>query len=546
MLGYTPEEWLEGHLWPERLHPDDRERVLAADERFEAGGGPFSEEYRLLAKDGSVVWVREEAVLVRDEAGEPLYWQGIITDVTEHKEAEKALRESEARYRALVERTPVVTYTEVVVEGTSVSTYVSPQVENLLGYKPDQLNESPPFRQVSIHSGDRERVLALGERVNRTGEPFDVKYRMIRKGGDVIWVKDEAVLVSRDEDGTQHWQGVIHDITERKALEERLSRQALRDPLTQLANRVLFVDRVEHALARTERLGGKVAVLFLDLDDFKYVNDSLGHEAGDKLLVGVADRLRGCLRPEDTLARLGGDEFVALLEDIEGEPEVLRFAGRTEERLREPLVIDGREVFITVSIGLAFGSGTENRPEDLLRNSDLAMYRAKRSGKDRSVVFRSEMKERTSRRLDLVGDLRQALRRPQEEFRVHYQPQVSLETGEIVGTEALIRWNHPSRGLILPSEFVPLAEETGLIVPLGWWVLREACRQCREWRAQYSTNVPLSVSVNLSGPQFQTFGLTERIRDILAEAGLTPSGLVLEITESALMEDVPSTLAALR
>jgi EAL domain-containing protein (putative c-di-GMP-specific phosphodiesterase class I) len=225
---------------------------------------------------------------------------------------------------------------------------------------------------------------------------------------------------------------------------------------------------------------------------------------------------------------------------------VVRLAGRIEERLREPFVIDGREVFITLSIGLAFGSGTENRPEDLLRNSDLAMYRAKHSGKDRSVVFRSEMKERTSRRLDLVGDLRQALRRPQEEFRVHYQPQVSLETGEIVGTEALIRWNHPSRGLILPSEFVPLAEETGLIVPLGWWVLREACRQCREWRAQYSTNVPLSVSVNLSGPQFQTFGLTERIRDILAETGLTPGGLALEITESALMKDIPSTIAALR
>jgi EAL domain-containing protein (putative c-di-GMP-specific phosphodiesterase class I) len=260
----------------------------------------------------------------------------------------------------------------------------------------------------------------------------------------------------------------------------------------------------------------------------------------------VADRLRNCLRPQDTLARLGGDEFVVLLEGIGHADEAIRLTERIGERLRAPFTIDGHEAFVTVSTGLAFGSSLGGRPEDFLRNSDTAMYRAKKSGKDHHALFNPEMDKRSSRQLDMEGDLWRALRHPGKEFRLHYQPKVSLETGKIVGVEALLRWQHPKRGIVLPSEFIPLAEETGLIVPLGRWVLEAACDQAKEWQTVYPAEPPLFMTVNLSAHQFRAPGLAGDVRNALAETKLEPGGLVLEITESALMEDVTTTLAALR
>jgi diguanylate cyclase (GGDEF)-like protein/PAS domain S-box-containing protein len=466
---------------------------------------------------------------------------GTAADAAERDEIERRLGEPEARYRALVEHIPAVTYIDAVDEVSS-AVYMSPQVERMLGYAPEEWLVDPLFFLKILHPGDRERVLAENERTNRSGEPFDMEYRLIARDGRTVWVRDEAVLV-KDGDRPLYWQGVMTDVTERKALEDRLRYQALHDPLTDLANRTLLMDRLAHALVRAERRGAKVAVLFMDLDNFKYVNDSMSHEAGDRLLIEVAERLRECLRDEDTVARLGGDEFAILLEDVEREQDATAVAGQVARALRPPIALDDREIFVTTSIGVAFGTSREDRPESLLREADVAMYRAKAGGKDRHAVYHPDMGELSSQRLTLEGDLRRALER--EELKVHYQPTVRVATGEIVALEALARWEHPERGLLHPAEFVPLAEETRMIIPIGWWVLREACRQVKEWQRLYPSDPPLAININLSARQFYDPGLVEQVAGVLEETALDPSTLVLEITEGTAMEEALSTTATL-
>jgi diguanylate cyclase (GGDEF)-like protein len=362
---------------------------------------------------------------------------------------------------------------------------------------------------------------------------------MIAKDGQVVWLRDDSVILYDSAGRPQHRQGVMFDITERKALEEQLKQQVLHDNLTGLPNRVLFSDRLQHALAHAQRRRGKLAVLFLDLDNFKLINDSLGHDTGDKLLVGVAERLRTFLRAQDTAARLGGDEFALLLEDLAHVDEATRAAERIGDKLRFPFVLEARETFVTASIGVTLGGTTTRRQEDLLREADLAMYQAKHSGKARYAVFEEAMSARTLERWELGNDLRRALER--EEFTVHYQPKVSLATGRIVGLEALVRWEHPKRGQMLPGQFVPLAEETGVMVSIGRWVLREACRQATEWQRRYTSDPPLVVCANLSARQLRDSGIDRTVACILSETGLDPSSLQLEITEGAAMEDASTT-----
>ncbi len=325
----------------------------------------------------------------------------------------------------------------------------------------------------------------------------------------------------------------LRDITERKGLEQRLMQQALHDPLTGLPNRTLFMNRLERSLARGRRRESKVAVLFMDLDNFKFVNDSLGHEAGDLLLVAVSKRVQPCLRSEDTIARLGGDEFAILIEDVKYTSEPAYVAERIVEELQAPFTLGGQLVVITPSIGIAIGDSSQDPSEHLLREADLAMYRAKEDGKARHRMFDPIMEYETTERLRLENDLRRALQR--DEFRVHYQPVVHLETRRIVGMEALVRWEHPERGMILPDEFVPLAEEIGLIIPIGRWVLREACRQAHSWQKRYRVEPPLSMGVNLSTWQLRDSDLVEDIEGLLLDAGLDPKDLILEITESAVI-----------
>jgi diguanylate cyclase (GGDEF)-like protein len=334
------------------------------------------------------------------------------------------------------------------------------------------------------------------------------------------------------------------DITERKALEDELAHRAFHDPLTGLPNRDLFSNRLEQALARTQRRDDVIAVLFLDLDNFKVVNDSLGHEVGDQLLVAVSQRLKRCLRSRDIVARMGGDEFTILLEGVSGVGGAEETAERITRELWPPFTIEGKHIFVTASIGIvlsdAVGGGSGG---DLLRAADVALYRAKDKDKAHYEVFDRSKDTQALERLELENSLRNAIER--DELKVYYQPVFSLASDSIAGMEALLRWEHPERGMMYPAEFIPLAEETGLIVPIGQWVLEEACRQAREWQERCPNDPPPIVGVNLSLRQFQHLGLVEDVAQVLRETGLDPGNLSLEITESVAMHDVDSTVATL-
>ncbi len=396
---------------------------------------------------------------------------------------------------------------------------------------------------------------------------YHLEKRYLHADGHPVWVSLSVSLLRDPEDQPLYFIAQVQDTTERKALEEQLRYQAFHDSLTDLPNRVLFMDRLEHALALAERWEGKVAVLYIDLDNFKFINDSLGHDAGDLLLVAVSERLKACLRPGDTVARLGGDEFAILLEDVTDVSDATQVAERIAEALQIPFDLEKHQFFTSASIGIALGTAAQYRPGDLLRNADLAMYGAKKGGKAHHRVFEAGTYVPARRRLKLETDLRRAIER--EEFALCYQPMVLLGTNlqrrrklirrnpaviapqateafRIRGMEALMRWQHPERGLVPPSEFVPLAEETGLIVPIGRWALREACRQACGWQEQRPGDPSLVVSVNVSARQFRQPRLVEEVAGILQEVELEPCNLVLEITESAVMEDVASAIAVLR
>ena len=370
----------------------------------------------------------------------------------------------------------------------------------------------------------------------------------VRKDGARIRVEMSLSPIEPTDDlgpaGRRFVLAVVRDVTERKALEDELAHRAFHDSLTGLPNRPLFVEHLEHSLRRKARNGQPVTILFMDLDNFKDVNDSLGHEAGDLLLVAVAKRLRGCLRDADTLARFGGDEFVVLLDDTPTESVPAQVAGRLLECLAPPFSLAGERVFVSASIGLAqHAPFSSDRSDLLLSRADAAMYEAKGLGKGCYAVYDPAGPVRSRDRLRMVNDLRAALERG--EFLLHYQPKVDLQTGAISHVEALVRWHHPRRGLVLPGEFVPLAEETGLIIPLGRWVLEEACARVRRWQEIYPSAPTLVADVNLSAKQFRQPDLAEDVSNILKETGLDPACLELEITEGVLMDDAPATGAVL-
>jgi diguanylate cyclase (GGDEF)-like protein/PAS domain S-box-containing protein len=666
LVGYSVQEWLDPErvLWEERLHPEDRTWVLTADERSRASGEPFSEEYRLLAKDGSVVWVRDEAVLLRNEAGEPLYWQGVLVDVTDRMEVEEALRESEERYRAVVElsaesiwlfdpdtkqvlesnttfqemfgytaeelrimtnydfvahnredidaavqrlvqerrgffgerkyRRKDGTLLDVEVSGTVIpyrgrevvcgvarditerkqaeeavrrsearlaeaqrlarlggwewdvqtdEISWSDEVYRIYGFAPQEFVPSFQRFMEVVNPDDRGLIEGVIDGALNAQRPYDLEHRIIRPDGEVRWVHRRAEVV-RDEAGDAlRMVGTVHDITERKALEERLEHQAFHDLLTDLPNRRLFVDRLGQALRRTRRRGKRrVAVLFMDLDDFKAINDSLGHEMGDVLLVVVAERLRSCLRPEDTLARFGGDEFVVLMEDVERPEDAVRVTERIVESFREPIVVEGRELFLRTSIGVALGTARQNSPEDLLRDADTAMYEAKEAGLGYRM-FDPAMYERVVGRLELENELRRAIQT--DEFVVHYQPIMSLKTGEMWGVEALVRWSHPERGLLDPWEFMAVAEQSGIVVPMGEEVLEEACGQAKEWQEEHPRIPPLVISVNLSARQLQRPDIAQIVERVMKKTGLESRYLRLDITETVYIEALEGNTQAL-
>jgi diguanylate cyclase (GGDEF)-like protein/PAS domain S-box-containing protein len=523
VFGWTADEWLTiPHLFQQSIHEADRARVVAEKELAYAREEPLRHEYRMRARDGRVLWVEDVCVRVEPPDGGPAFRQGFALDITERKHADDALRRAEARYRTLVEQLPLAVYIDRVDRWSS-NIYTSPQVEAMLGYSVEEWADNKSLFVQMLHAEDRERVLAALERAHATGDSLVLDYRLHARDGRIVWVHDESRIVADVNTGEPVLQGYLLDVTARMEAEEQLRHQAFHDPLTGLANRALFTDRVEHALV----LRGGVAVVFLDLDDFKAVNDSLGHLAGDALLQAVALRLTSALRPGDTIARLGGDEFAVLFEEAGAAVSAADVAERVIAALQEPFDLDGREVFVTASIGIGVGEDAE----ELLRSADVAMYRAKASGKAQYVVYAPKMDDDLVGRLELVADLRRAC--IDDEFVLHYQPIVELESRHIVGVEALVRWQHPTRGLLQPSDFVGLAEETGQIVEIGRWVLQEACRQAASWRAQLGCD--LSVSVNVSARQIRQSGLVDDVQAALAASGLAPGALTVEITESALV-----------
>jgi diguanylate cyclase (GGDEF)-like protein/PAS domain S-box-containing protein len=365
-----------------------------------------------------------------------------------------------------------------------------------------------------------------------------------RRDGRPVVVASRWAL-KRDRSGTPSAViGINTDITSRKEAEAALEHQALHDPLTGLPNRTLFGDRLERAVAHADRRHQHLAVLFLDLDHFKVINDSLGHHAGDALLVEVAARLTSCVRGADTVARLGGDEFTILLEDLETEAEAEQVVERIGEVLRAPFRVGERDIFINASIGLALGAPQLTAPGSLLRDADIAMYRSKTAGRARHSIFDSGMSRVATERLELENDLSRALAVGQ--LRLHYQPILSLLDGRVTEVEALLRWDRPGYGPVGPATFVPIAEETGLIVPIGRWVLNQACAQAAAWQAEFPSDPPLVMSVNLSARQFQDPGLLADIRRALDTTGLDPRQLKLEITESVAIQDIDATVATLQ
>jgi diguanylate cyclase (GGDEF)-like protein/PAS domain S-box-containing protein len=458
---------------------------------------------------------------------------------TETARAE-AFRQSEQRFRSLVQNASDV----IAIQGpTGIIYYASESIHRVLGYRCEDVVSSNILSLV--HPDDTAQMKNFfAECLANLGVTPLIELRF--RHGDGQWCYVEAIgnnLLDEPSVG-----GIVlnfRDISERKRAQEQLRHNAFHDPLTDLPNRALFMDRLEQAVKRAKRHEDYLfAVLFLDLDRFKLVNDSLGHMVGDELLIAIAHRLEVCLRPGDTVARLGGDEFTVLLDGVEDLSDANRIADRIQKELRLPFNLSGQEVFTAVSIGIALSATGYDQPEDFLRDADTAMYRAKALGKARYHVFDTAMHEQAVTRLQMETDLRRAIER--QEFRVHYQPIVFLETGRTIGFEALLRWEHPKRGLISPGEFIPVAEETGLLVPIGQWVLCEACRQMRVWQVRFPTSPPLRISVNFSVKELTQPDLIEQIAQILHETSLDASSLKLELTESVLLENTETATTLLK
>jgi diguanylate cyclase (GGDEF)-like protein/PAS domain S-box-containing protein len=576
ILGYSPEEWCaDPELWATRLHPEDRDRVLATEAGIDDETSLGASEYRLLHRDGHAVWVRDDALLLLDEDGERR-WHGVMSDITEQKDAEAELA------RGVAQQSAVARLGEHALEGASTSDVMQEalaaavdllavDIAAVIELMPDRdafefraahgldglPTETVPAGQASqagytIFSGapvvvddwDCEERFAcspmLQARSARSGLTVMIEGR--RGPFGVLGLHSTSLRrFSRgDIDFAQALANVLGDAFDRQLIDADIQHRALHDPLTGLPNRLLFLDRLGHAVERLRRRRSLCAILALDLDRFKLVNDSLGHKVGDELLAAAAPRLKQAVRSTDTVARFGGDEFGILLEEIGGEHDAIDMAQRIAAVFTRPFVLDGNEHFVTTSIGIALAEGGE-LAEDLIRDADAAMNRAKERGRARYELFDEGMRGRAISRLRVENDLRRALER--EELTLDYQPLVSLRDLSIESVEALIRWEHPERGRIPPVDFVPVAEENGLIEPIGRWVLDHACRQAARWYRDRPDEPPISISVNLSAVQVANRGLAETVAAALRGTGLEPALLSLEITESVMLGDAEGELS---
>jgi diguanylate cyclase (GGDEF)-like protein/PAS domain S-box-containing protein len=500
-----------------------------------ASGDPCSKEKKAYVFDGVKTWTAIYTYPILDGEGKVSHVIEYTQDITERKRAEEALRESEERY-ALAAKGANDGLWDWDLRSNKI--YLSFRWKAMLGYDEREISASPEEWFSRVHPDDRAEVEArTAAHLSGRSPHFEGEYRIRHKDGMYRWMLNRGLAI-RDRDGHAYrMAGSQTDITSRKSAEEQLVYNAFHDALTGLPNRALFMDRLQHVITvSTRRANELYAVLFLDMDRFKIINDSLGHTAGDQLLVIMGQKLSECLRPGDTVARLGGDEFAVLLDNISELKDAVDVAERIHQKLSEPIQIKGHGVFTSASIGIAMGSERYERPEHVLRDADIAMYQAKARGSARYEIFDPKMHANILDRLQLESDMRGALDR--KEFILFYQPIIDLKTHQLIGFEALVRWNHPKRGLIYPLEFIPLAEENGLIHVIGEWIFRESCRELRVLQGRYPMQPPLKMSVNISGKQFAQRELASKVREIIMEAGLDAHTLALEITESMIMDNV--------
>jgi diguanylate cyclase (GGDEF)-like protein/PAS domain S-box-containing protein len=538
VLGYRPDE-LAGRDLLDFVHPDDGGTARAAVAGAgEAPGSAAPVELRLRHRDGT--WRVLEASTAHLGRG-PDAVLLVGREATERRRRTEALRLSEERHALALEG---------VAEGLfdwdlgTDRVHYSPRWKSILGHADREVGETPEEWLGRVHADDAARVRAdLDAHLEGRSPRLESEHRVKAKDGDWRAVLVRAVAIRDGEGRAVRLVGTHADITGRKEAESRLLHQAIHDALTGLPNRMAFMERLERSLERTRRARDySFAVLFVDIDRFKLVNESLGHVIGDQLLVALSKRLTAALRPGDMVAHLGGDEFAVLVDRIHADLASTQVARRIQKDLAQPFDLGAREVFVSASIGIALSTAGYLRPEDMLHDADSAMHRAKARGSGRFEMFDREMHARSLARLQLETDLRRALER--REFRLHYQPIVALPTGRISGFEALLRWQHPERGLLPPADFLSVAEETGLIVPIGSWVLHEACGQARAWQNRFGPDA-LTMSANLASTNFAQSDVIQAVEQALLQTGFPGRHLKLELTESAIMKDLEAVVRVL-
>lgn len=530
--GYDLHETEQPDFWKQLIYLEDWPIALQRHQRLLAGQ-PDVSEFRIMTRSGEIRWLRDYGKPVwDDQAGRVVRIYGAAQDITERKQAEEALHLAQF---ALDCAADAVVWTDpngqilyvkdvaCIYHGFTHAEFLTRRITDI---EPELSEEAWKYRWEQF----KQQGMSATEA------------HIYRKDGSTMPVEITSNYLAFK--GKEYLCSFIRDITERKATEEQLRYQALHDTLTDLPNRTLLLELLEHAMLRVQRdPSRRLAVLFLDLDNFKVINDSLGHLDGDHLLTLTVQRLKACLRASDTIARFGGDEFVILQEELDHPEDALALATRLQQALTIPFYINDHELLTSASIGIVISSGEYQHPAHLLRDADTAMYQAKAQGPGHYAIFDTAMHSSVVQRLDTENALRHAI--DQQQLRLHYQPIVSLATGRVAGFEALVRWQHPQRGLIPPSEFIPIAEETGLIIPLGWWVLREACTQMCRWRTEFPKLQPLTIGVNLSSKTFMRSDVVEQIHQILQETGLDAASLKLEITENVMMDYVETTITTL-
>lgn len=538
LTGYSPNELIEDakFSWETITHHDDRPRVRQHIDKAVSSGNRFSIQYRIITRGGQLKWVVERGVAVADEQGE-LVIEGFIEDCTAQQAVLEALEQAELRYRSIFEHA-----SEGIFQTTADGHYLAanPALARLYGYDtPEQLiaDLSDIGRRLYVDSTRRDDFRGL---MATHGEVLNFEAEIYRHDGSRIWISENAHIVRDAQGELICYEGTVQNISERKHYQEQLERQANHDLLTGLPNRILLGDRIEQGIARAARLGYYLTLVFIDLDNFKFINDSLGHAAGDELLKEVAARLNGCLRNSDTVARLGGDEFVLVLNDHYRSSTVISHLERVLQDISRPIILSGREFHVGASLGVALYPQDAGDAQSLLKHADVAMYAAKGRGRNNFQFFTSALNRIADERLQLESAMRVALDR--DEFEVYYQPKVDHRR-RIVGVEALARWFHPELGAVGPDRFIPIAEETGLIVPLTTTILRKAFAAAHDWNHQ--RKVPLKMAVNLSPLLFLNDDIVTHVADLLREADLAPGCVELEITETVFLGDSERAVAIL-